>query len=74
MVVSLRRRDRELSVEVVNNVDDRRPESGREGKGIVGMRERVRVFGGDFRAEEVAGKFVVHATFPLAESNREEIL
>jgi signal transduction histidine kinase len=53
---------------VVQVVDDGRPADGRRagGRGLIGMRERVALYGGSLRAEAgPAGGFVVRARFPL---------
>jgi signal transduction histidine kinase len=41
------------------------------GQGIVGMRERVSMFGGELEAGPVDGGFFVRATFPLTEQEVE---
>jgi signal transduction histidine kinase len=59
-----------LELEVVNDAapTPANTNGGRAGHGLVGMRERVRLFDGSFDAEPVAnGGFRVHAALPLSE-------
>jgi signal transduction histidine kinase len=60
-----------LELEVVNEAAGTHANangSGRGGHGLVGMRERVRLFDGSFNAQPIAdGGFRVHATLPLTE-------
>jgi signal transduction histidine kinase len=59
-----------LELEVVNEAGPTPANSngGRGGHGLVGMRERVRLFDGSFEAQPIAdGGFRVHATLPLTE-------
>jgi len=60
-----------LELEVVNEGADAHANangSGGAGHGLVGMRERVRLFDGSFDAQPIAsGGFRVHATLPLTE-------
>ena len=63
----------ELELEIA---DDGRPASGEApelsaGHGLVGMRERVALYGGDLRAGRGRdGRFVVHASLPLASATK----
>ncbi len=41
-------------------------EIGPGGRGLIGMRERVALFDGDFEADRIPGGFRVHARLPLA--------
>jgi signal transduction histidine kinase len=55
-----------LTIEVRNRVGRRESGApGTVGKGLVGMQERVRIFGGRFDAGVRDGSFVVSAAFPL---------
>jgi signal transduction histidine kinase len=70
--VLLRYRPRTLELEVVNEAAVTRRAnadgSGSGGHGLVGMRERVRLFDGRFDAQSSAnGGFRVHAVLPLTE-------
>jgi signal transduction histidine kinase len=69
--VLLRYRPKTLEIEVVNETPIKpgdRDGNGRAGHGLVGMRERVRLFDGTFDAQSSAnGAFRVHAVLPLAE-------
>jgi signal transduction histidine kinase len=59
-----------LELEVVNEsgVTHANSNGGRAGHGLVGMRERVRLFDGSFDAQPIAtGGFRVHARLPLTE-------
>jgi signal transduction histidine kinase len=62
---------RTLDLEVVNEASvtlDNGDGIGPGGHGLVGMRERVRLFDGSFDAEPSAdGGFRVHAVLPLSE-------
>jgi signal transduction histidine kinase len=62
--VVVRYEDHWLDLEVV---DDGRPTTnGSAGYGLIGMRERATLFGGDLEAgPRPAGGFAVHARFPL---------
>lgn len=53
-----------LAVEVHNRMVADPPVTENPGHGLVGMRERVRFFGGEFAAGAQDGCFVVHAIFP----------
>ena len=53
-----------LGVEVRNHAAIPAPATVQPSLGLIGMRERVRFFGGDFAAGPEAGCFVVRATFP----------
>ncbi len=62
--VALRRHPRHVEVTIVNDGVPR--PRGNRGFGLVGMRERVEAFGGDFTAgPESAGGWAVRATFPV---------
>ena len=55
-----------VEVEVLD--DGHGPHDGAHGYGLLGMRERVAAFGGDFHAGgRPEGGYVVHARFPLAD-------
>ncbi len=65
-----------LELSVSNPVAPGQAEPGRTGAiaaargvghGIIGMRERVALVGGDVRAQQVGSVFVVYAQFPLAQ-------
>jgi signal transduction histidine kinase len=63
--VTVRYRDHDLDLEIVD--DGRRaPASDGHGHGLVGMRERVVLYGGEFEAgPRPTGGFGVHARLPL---------
>jgi signal transduction histidine kinase len=69
--VQLRYGPKTLELDVVNEVAVTHADAngrGRGGHGLVGMRERVRLFDGRFDAQPIAsGGFRVHATLPLTE-------
>jgi signal transduction histidine kinase len=69
--VLLRYRPKTLELDVVNEATITPADAdggGRGGHGLVGMRERVRLFDGSFDAQPIAnGGFRVHATLPLTE-------
>ncbi|MFI7703219.1 sensor histidine kinase [Nonomuraea sp. NPDC049480] len=64
-VVRVDRTDNAMEIEVTD--DGRRAPTGRPpGHGLIGMRERVTVYGGEFTAGPLAGRgFRVHARLPL---------
>ncbi|HEX2785667.1 MAG TPA: histidine kinase [Ilumatobacteraceae bacterium] len=63
--VTVRCNPRVVDVEVLD--DGRGPHDGAPGYGLLGMRERVAAFGGDFHAGvRPEGGYAVHARFPLA--------
>jgi signal transduction histidine kinase len=67
--VTVRYRQRELALDVVDdgssNGNGAAPVAG-SGQGLVGMRERAELYGGELRAgRRAAGGFAVHARFPL---------
>jgi signal transduction histidine kinase len=68
--VRLARRDAELAIEVRNGRAGARPPAAISGgHGLVGLRERVTLFGGRFDAGATAdGGFVVAATLPVDEA------
>jgi signal transduction histidine kinase len=60
-----------LTVEVTDNGRglDSQPGDRTRGHGLIGMRERVGMYGGEFSAVPLPGHgFRVSATFPLAEA------
>jgi len=58
-----------LDVEVVDDGRGATVEGAERGHGIIGMRERVALFGGDLRVGPAAnGGFGIHARIPLEES------
>lgn len=66
--VSIRRRDDALVVEVVDDGDGAGGDEIGSGLGLVGMRERVSVFGGSLEAApQGAGGFRIRASLPLGE-------
>jgi signal transduction histidine kinase len=64
--VSLRYGSREIALDVSNRVDGT-PSPSAGGQGLVGMRERVRLFGGDFDAAREDGAFHVRVRLPVEE-------
>jgi signal transduction histidine kinase len=70
--VTIRYRDDSVTVEIANQRPDARdvhvpPPRNGSGHGIIGMRERVAVFGGEFAAGPGPdGGFLVRARFPIA--------
>ena len=54
----------ELAIEIVDD-GARRPRRTGRGHGLIGMQERVDLYGGALRVGPVAGGFEVRATFPL---------
>jgi signal transduction histidine kinase len=57
--------DADLSLQVRDKGGDRSVSSPGPGHGLVGMRERVAMFGGDFTAGPTSDGFRVSATFPI---------
>jgi signal transduction histidine kinase len=55
-----------VEVEVTNEVGAIGPDPNGGKQGLIGMRERVRLFGGSFEAGPVNGGFRVHARLPTA--------
>jgi signal transduction histidine kinase len=70
--VLVRYQPNSLDLQVINDDRGVSPTSrDRGGQGLVGMRERVLLFGGDFRAGPLAsGGFSVQASFPLDPTRR----
>jgi signal transduction histidine kinase len=68
--VAVRYRDDQLELEVANGSGNRRPpDHAGGGRGLIGIRERVALFGGDLEAgPQAGGGFVVRCRFPLAAS------
>ena len=69
-LVQFRYRPRALELEVINEagVTPANANGDRPGHGLVGMRERVRLFDGSFDAQSIAnGGFRIRATLPLDE-------
>ena len=63
--VFVRRRDGELEVEVLDDGAGPPATPGADGRGLVGMRERVALFGGELDAgPRPDGGFRVRARFP----------
>ena len=71
--VTLTYRPRELEVEIANAASSSRPSTNGQrggGHGVIGMRERVALFGGRFQAAPTdEGGFRVHALLPLEEAS-----
>jgi len=68
VVLRTRQRSDSVTVEVRNAVpSDRAPVTAEGGHGLVGMRERMTVVGGDLDAGAADGSFVVRARFPVQE-------
>ena len=66
-LVTVRYGDRELDIEIADNGTEAAGEAPAGGHGLVGMRERVALFGGDLAAGQGAdGGYAVHARLPLA--------
>jgi signal transduction histidine kinase len=64
--VVLRYKPHELELEVVDDGHSQNPHGGGPGHGLVGMRERVSIYGGVLRAgPEADGGFAVRARLPL---------
>jgi signal transduction histidine kinase len=60
-----------LSVEVLNDADPDRRTTGRQGHGIIGMRERVAAAGGTIDVGPTTdGRFRVYATLPVTGDDR----
>ncbi|MFD5224506.1 sensor histidine kinase [Microbacterium sp. NPDC058342] len=59
--VSIEYREREILIEVVSSGHATASSSAPEGRGIIGMRERVALVGGEFHAGPVGDRFVVRA-------------
>lgn len=69
--VRLRYDERQLEVQVEDNGDGGVAADNGTGHGLIGMRERVEFFGGDFAAGPRAGRgFRVTAHFPIAAGDR----
>jgi signal transduction histidine kinase len=69
--VRVRRGADAVTIDVVDDGIGARAPASDGGHGLVGMRERVALFGGDLRAEpRPEGGFAVHARLPLAEPAR----
>lgn len=67
-VVDVRRLNGRLDIEVRNGAPRTRPERSEGGHGLVGMRERVQLYGGTLSAQPLPdGGFVVHATLPAGD-------
>lgn len=59
----------DIEIDITNPVDAQQPPaSGEGGHGLVGMRERVALYGGDFQAGATPGGFRVVARLPVAEA------
>ncbi len=60
-----------LVVEVRNPLAEQAPANGYgAGRGLAGMRERVRVYDGELTARAEGSEWVVHAALPVAEAGR----
>lgn len=71
VTVALRYDRDELGVEVVDDGSDRPMDLPGSGNGLVGMRERVSMFGGTFEAaRRIGGGFRVAARFPVPRGSR----
>ena len=65
----MRREDAALRIEVLD--DGSVTNGGDPGYGLMGMRERVAAFGGEFSAgARPEGGFAVRASFPIAQTAR----
>ena len=67
-VVTIRYTDSTLELEIIDNGGELAPDKKQKvsGKGIIGMRERVSLLGGEFEAGKVSGiGFTVRAKLPL---------
>ena len=58
-----------LHVEVRNALSNGEPRTEGSGRGLAGMRERVRLYGGRLSALPEDGEFVLHAVLPLDEAS-----
>ncbi len=67
---TLTRSDRALEIEVIDDGGRAPPaKAGQAGHGLLGMRERTSLYGGELKAERrAAGGFAVHARIPLEAS------
>jgi signal transduction histidine kinase len=65
--VRVARNGDELVVEVRNPLGDLPSNGDGAGRGLAGMRERVRVYGGELTAAAADGEWVVRAKLPVAE-------
>jgi signal transduction histidine kinase len=62
-------RDTTLDVHVDNHLTTHLTANGPPGHGLIGMRERVTVFGGTLLANQTApDRFTVHASLPMHDS------
>ena len=68
--VEVRRAGDRVVVEVRNQLGDGGLNGHGAGRGLAGMRERVRVYDGDLIAAAVDGEWVVRASLPFAEAER----
>jgi signal transduction histidine kinase len=69
--VRVTRDPREVRVEVRNPIGSTGAANGEgAGRGLAGMRERVRVYDGDLTARAERDEWVVHATLPVGEEAR----
>jgi signal transduction histidine kinase len=69
--VTLTYRAREVAVEVRNTPGTPDPHADGAGHGLIGMRERVRIFGGELETGRTPdGGFRVYAVLPLEEAGR----
>jgi signal transduction histidine kinase len=69
-VVDISRDGERVVVEVRNPLGPGGLNGHGAGRGLAGMRERVRVYDGDLTAAAVDGEWVVRASLPLAEAER----
>ena len=68
--VDVRRAGERVVVEVRNPLGDGSLNGHGAGRGLAGMRERVRVYDGELTTEADGGEWVVRASLPLAEGER----
>ena len=66
--VDVRRSGDAMVVEVRNPLGSAELNGGGAGRGLAGMRERVRVYGGELTAAPAGDEWVVRASLPLAEA------